>query len=95
MLFILTYDSPSTPAGDRRRARLARFLSGHGLRVQLSVFELEVPPEEMPRLYRQMEDMIEPREDSVRVYANCAACAGRALRVGRQAPCEHGALIFW
>ena len=95
MLFILAYDFPSTPAGDRRRARLSRFLTGHGLRVQLSVFELEAPPEEMPRLYRQMEDMIEPGVDSVRIYANCATCAARAVRVGRQAPCEHGSLILW
>lgn len=95
MLFILTYDFPSTPAGDGRRARLARFLCGHGLRVQLSVFELGAPPEEMPRLYGQMEDMVEPGVDSVRIYANCAACADRAVRVGWQAPCEHGALILW
>jgi CRISPR-associated protein Cas2 len=95
MLYIVTYDFPSTPQGDRRRARLAKLLEGVALRVQYSVFELEIPPERLPQLASQIEDRIDPTEDSVRLYPACGACAARVQHFGRKAVCEHGPLLIW
>lgn len=95
MLYIIAYDFPSTTDGDRRRARLARYLEGIALRVQFSVFELESPPEQLDRITDEISDRIETGTDSVRIYPCCAACAGRVLRLGTQAPCEHNSLLMW
>jgi CRISPR-associated protein Cas2 len=95
MLFVVSYDMPSTKGGNRRRAAVARYLEGIGLRVQLSVFELDLPPEKMPAVYRDIEQRIEPKEDTVRIYTICAACAERVVRVGTPAVCEHAALLVW
>lgn len=95
MLYLITYDVPSSPAGDRRRSRVARLLEGMGLRVQYSVFEVELPPENLPRLLNSIEELIDHEEDSVRVYPLCAACTGRATRLGQDAVCEHGYLVVW
>lgn len=44
-------------------------LAGYGARVQLSVFECELPTsEEVRRLTGMLEALIEPIEDQVRLY---------------------------
>jgi CRISPR-associated endonuclease Cas2 len=47
MLFLVSYDLPSSQSGDRRRARLARYLQSVGIRVQWSVFELDIDPQKL------------------------------------------------
>jgi len=95
MLYLVTYDMPSSPAGDRRRARLARYLEGLGLRVQMSVFELELPPLRLPVVCAEIENRIDSAEDSVRIYPLCGTCSAKVARLGSQAPVEHAALIIW
>jgi len=95
MIFLCSYDIPSDKAGDRRRARLARFLEKYGLRVQYSVFELDIQPEKMPGLYREMADFLNMEEDSLRIYTLCAQCAPRVVKIGRGANVERdGFLAF-
>jgi CRISPR-associated endoribonuclease Cas2 len=95
MRFVFAYDLPSTPAGDRRRARLARYLESLGLRVQGSVFELELAPEVMPRIYKEILDRLDPSDDSLRIYSLCHACNQRTVRIGKPAACEHTPLLFF
>lgn len=95
MLYLISYDMPSTPAGDRRRARLARNLQGLGQRVQLSVFEIESPPEKLPRLLREWSDILCEKEDSVRIYALCASCHRQVRHLGRAAPVELNDPMVW
>jgi len=45
-LYIAAYDITC----DRRRARVARVLDSYGERAQLSVFELWLDPDDLPRL---------------------------------------------
>lgn len=95
MIFLCSYDIPSSKEGDRRRARLARFLEKYGLRVQYSVFELDIEPEKMPPLYREMEAFLKLDEDSLRIYTLCAQCAPRVVKIGRGASVERdGFLAF-
>ncbi len=95
MLHIVSYDFPSSPAGDKRRARLAKLLTGLGLRVQYSVFELEIPSERIEEVCSQIRDRIDAHEDSVRIYPICSACIERTERLGREAVIEHGPLLLW
>ncbi len=95
MLYLISYDVPSTKAGQKRRARLAKFLESLGLRVQYSVFELVIDPSKLPLVVQAIEDLIRPDQDSVRIYTCCASCAGRAFTVGLKAVCEHETLIVF
>ncbi|HZU76394.1 MAG TPA: CRISPR-associated endonuclease Cas2 [Dehalococcoidia bacterium] len=73
MLLVVAYDVPD----DRRRARLHTLLLGYGRPVQLSVFECEVTAEEARALKRRVAHAIRPRQDNVRYYPLCAACAAK------------------
>lgn len=95
MFFIVSYDIPSSAEGDKRRTRVAKKLLGLGLRVQWSVFELEMPPERISHLLADLRDLIDEREDSIRIYPMCASCRKGDLRLGKSAPVEHDPLLIW
>lgn len=95
MIFLVTYDIPSTRAGDRRRTKLAKHLLSRGLRVQWSVFEIPLPPEKLPALCAEIAQIIVLEEDSVRLYPLCAACANRVEHIGVKAVIERDSFIVW
>lgn len=65
MIVVVAYDI----VDDGRREDVARLLSGHGPRVQLSVFECEVRgAEELRALRAALRECIDPLEDQVRLY---------------------------
>lgn len=65
MRYLIAYDI----ADDQRRDDVATLLSGYGPRVQLSVFECDIPaPREAARLRARLREIIEPAEDQVRIY---------------------------
>lgn len=95
MLYLISYDVPSGKSGDRRRARLAKFLEGRGLRVQFSVFEVMLSPERLPTLIEGLEERMDPTEDSVRLYPLCASCTSRVHHLGKEAVVENEGLLIW
>ena len=63
--YVVTYDI----ADDDRRDDVSLFLSGHGPRVQLSVFEAELPDATAAEAFRtRLRDLIDPDDDQVRLY---------------------------
>lgn len=62
-LHIACYDV----ADDRRRARVARLLLRHGVRVQKSVFEVWLEPEQVPGLQREVGRLL-GRDDAFDLY---------------------------
>lgn len=69
MLVLVTYDvSTVTAEGRRRLTRVARACLDFGQRVQNSVFECEVDPEQFARLRLRLLDLYDPKQDSVRFY---------------------------
>lgn len=69
MLVVVSYDvSTTTPQGRRRLRRVAKACLDYGQRVQCSVFECNVDPEQWTRLKLKLIDEIEPTEDSLRFY---------------------------
>ena len=63
-LYAISYDIPS----DSRRVRIANALKSYGERVQLSVFECWLAPDELAALKKRLERIYEAREDSIRLY---------------------------
>ena len=95
MLHLVSYDIPSDPAGDRRRSRLARRLESIGLRVQHSVFELDIDPLKLPAICQSLGECIEPELDSVRIYPLCGTCNAKCMKLGVSAVLERDTLFVW
>jgi CRISPR-associated endoribonuclease Cas2 len=63
--YVVAYDI----ADDERREDIATFLSGYGPRVQLSVFEAELPDTQAAASFRdRLRAMIDPDDDQIRLY---------------------------
>ena len=69
MYVLVTYDvSTMTPAGRGRLRRIAKVCENYGMRVQNSVFELSVEPDQWISCRGQLCREINPKEDSLRFY---------------------------
>ena len=69
MLVLVTYDvSTVTPKGRRRLHRIAKACQSYGQRVQKSVFECVVDPEQWTRLRLRLVGEFDEKEDSLRFY---------------------------
>lgn len=69
MYVLVTYDvATATEGGARRLRRVARVCENFGQRVQNSVFECKVDPAQWISLRCQLENIIDPRHDSLRYY---------------------------
>ena len=69
MLVIVSYDvSTTTGAGRRRLRQVSKACVNFGQRVQCSVFECVVEPEQWVRLKNQLETIIDENTDSLRYY---------------------------
>lgn len=62
--YTITYDIPD----DGRRVKVANVLKSFGERVQLSVFECWLDPQQLLQLRKLLEKKLEPTQDSVRIY---------------------------
>lgn len=78
MLWVVCYDI----ACDQRRAAACAILLGRGRRVQYSVFECHLTAYARGRLEAELLGVIDPGEDSLRFYPQCAWCAARRRTLG-------------
>ena len=69
MEFLVVYDvSTSAPTGQTRLKRVAKVMEAYGQRVQQSVFECILAPEQMVLLQHDLDQIIDKATDSVRIY---------------------------
>lgn len=69
MLVLVTYDVNVVNIGGQRRLRnIAKTCLDYGTRVQNSVFECEVTPDQWVMLRAQLEEIFDPNSDSLRFY---------------------------
>lgn len=73
MRFVVAYDISC----DKSRKKVADLLQSMLTRVQLSVFEGELPVEPLEKLVRSALPHLDGETDSIRVYHLCASCAPR------------------
>lgn len=77
--WVIAYDTPS----DRRRRKLAKLLEGYGVRVQWSVFECRLSQDQITTLRRRLERLIQPAEDSVRLWPVPEKSCAQVVHLGR------------
>ncbi|MDM7999845.1 MAG: CRISPR-associated endonuclease Cas2 [Dehalococcoidia bacterium] len=70
MFVLVCYDIPD----DRRRAKVGETLEAFGYRVQKSVFECEITPQQRQEMQKRLQNAIEPSQDSIRYYVLCQNC---------------------
>ena len=69
MMIVVSYDVSTVDSSGRRRLRkIAKQCVNFGQRVQNSVFECVLDPEQWARLRLRLLDIAEPEEDSLRFY---------------------------
>lgn len=69
MLLLITYDVTTTDAAGRSRLRrVAKRCVDYGQRVQNSVFECLVDEAQYRVLKHELEQLIDPQQDSLRFY---------------------------
>ena len=78
MFVVVSYDIPL----DHRRTKVMKVLKNFGDHVQESVFECNLKPEVYKRMLAELEKLIAPKEDSVRLYFINEADIARILSLG-------------
>ncbi|WP_107929148.1 CRISPR-associated endonuclease Cas2 [Neisseria animaloris] len=69
MLVLITYDiSLEDAAGQARLRRIAKHCLDYGVRVQYSVFECDVTPDQWVKLKAKLLDTYQPETDSLCFY---------------------------
>lgn len=79
MFLIVAYDI----ADDGRRLRISTKLKDYGERVQRSVFECILDGQKLQSLISEVTPLIEPEEDSIRIYRLCEGCRKGVSIYGR------------
>ena len=76
---IVAYDI----AEPRRLTRVAKVVKDYGIRVQKSIFEVEVDSRRFSQMKVRIEEIIEASEDGVKYFPLCEKCAGTVEIIGQ------------
>lgn len=69
MYILVSYDvSTTSPEGKRRLRQIAKSCLNRGQRVQNSIFECKVDPAQYAHFKKELLDIINDKEDSLRFY---------------------------
>ncbi|MDV3353113.1 CRISPR-associated endonuclease Cas2 [Leptolyngbyaceae cyanobacterium CCMR0082] len=94
LFYLIIYDLPDSKAANKRRNRLHKLLSGYGTWTQYSVFECFLTVMQFAKLQTQVETLIKPDEDSVRVYVLDSGAVKRTITYGSEQPRQETAIIL-
>ena len=67
---------------NKRRNRIAKCLSGYGIRVNFSVFECSLKSKAVSKMKAELKDIIKDDKDSIRIYQLCKDCAEKTETCG-------------
>lgn len=79
---------------NKRLARAASIVLDYGVRVQKSVYEARLNQQSLAALRRRLADVIDPKEDGVKIFPLCESCAARRRTCGANLP-ETPAPLPW
>lgn len=83
-LYLIAYDI----ASNRRRTKLHKLLCGFGKWTQYSFFECFLTEKERILLSHRIEQLIDAKQDNVRIYHVCSPCQEKADTYGSIRPKE-------
>ena len=84
LLYVIAYDIPN----DKRRGRVHKILCGFGEWTQYSLFECFLDARDLVRLRAALASVLDPGEDSVRIYPLNADCIENVETIGSAPPAE-------
>lgn len=84
MMMLISYDVAKDEKGDKRLRHVAKILENYGQRVQYSVFECLVTPDQWVVLKHKLEKEINPKFDSLRYYSLGDKWQNRIEHVGQK-----------
>ena len=58
-------------------------MEGYGRRVQYSVFECEVQPDDLRQMQERLRGVINEAQDDIRVYRLCSDCLSKVITLGK------------
>jgi len=79
MNMIVAYDI----AEPRRLSKVAKLIQDYGVRVQKSIFEVDVDAGRFTEMKARVEEVIEASEDGVKYFPLCEKCAGTVEIIGQ------------
>jgi CRISPR-associated protein Cas2 len=79
MNMIVAYDI----ADVKRLNKVAKVIKDYGVRVQKSIFEVDVSNKVFDEMKFRIEEIIEPSEDGVKYFPLCEKCAGTVEIIGQ------------
>lgn len=94
LFYLVIYDLPDSKPANKRRTRLHKMLSGYGKWTQYSVFECFLTAMQFVNLQQQIEKLIKPETDSVRIYVLDAGSVKRTITYGSEKPRQDGTIIL-
>jgi CRISPR-associated protein Cas2 len=94
LFYLIIYDLPNTKPSNKRRTRLHKLLSGYGKWTQYSVFECFLTAVQFAKLQVQLEKLIKPDQDSIRIYVLDAGAVKRTIAYGSEKPRQEGAIVL-
>ncbi|BAZ13929.1 CRISPR-associated protein Cas2 [Calothrix sp. NIES-4071] len=83
LFYLIIYDLPDSKPANRRRTKLHKMLTGYGTWTQYSVFECFLNAALFAKLKVQIETLIKPAEDSVRIYVLDAGSVRKTITYGK------------
>jgi CRISPR-associated protein Cas2 len=86
LFYVIVYDVPATKNGNKRRTRLHDLLSGYGQRTQYSLFECFLTNMQFVKLKQQIESLIKPNEDCLRIFVLEQNSIQRTITYGSAKP---------
>lgn len=92
--YLIIYDLPDNKAANKRRTRLHKLLSGFGKWKQYSVFECFLTAVQFVKLQQKIEQLINPKEDSVRIYVLDSGAVKKTITYGSQVPRQDTVIII-
>ncbi len=94
LFYLIIYDLPDNKAANKRRTRLHKLLSGYGKWTQYSVFECFLTATQFAKLQVEVEKLVKPDEDSVRIYVLDSGSVRRTIVYGSEKPRQDEAIIL-
>jgi len=83
MMVLITYDvNTSSDDGQRRLRQVAKTCENYGQRVQNSVFECLLDPQQYKELQIKLKATIDPQKDSLRFYSLGSNWKGKVEHTG-------------
>ena len=82
---VISYDISNS----KRLNKIAKIMCNYTNRVLYSIFEGELTKDEEEKLKKQIQEIIDPIEDSVRFYHLCNRCKKRIKTSGQKIPIQN------